>query len=27
VIGIAICVVILPITWRSWRTIRGHEHA
>jgi len=27
VIGIAICVVILRITWRSWRTIRGHEHA
>ena len=26
-IGIAICVVILRITWRSWRTIRGHEHA
>ena len=25
-IGIAISVVILRITWQSWRTIRGHEH-
>jgi cation diffusion facilitator family transporter len=26
-IGIAITVVILRITWQSWRTIRGHDHA
>jgi divalent metal cation (Fe/Co/Zn/Cd) transporter len=25
-IGLAIAVVILCITWQSWRTIRGHEH-
>jgi cation diffusion facilitator family transporter len=25
-IGLAICGVILRITWRSWRTVRGHEH-
>jgi cation diffusion facilitator family transporter len=26
-IGLAITVVILRITWQSWRTVRGHEHA
>ncbi len=26
-IGIAITAVILRITWDSWRTVRGHEHA
>jgi cation diffusion facilitator family transporter len=25
-IGLAITVVILRITWRSWRTVRGHDH-
>jgi len=25
-IGLAITVVILHITWESWRTIRGHDH-
>lgn len=25
-IGLAICLVILRITWQSWRTVRGHEH-
>jgi cation diffusion facilitator family transporter len=25
-IGLAICAVILHITWQSWRTVRGHEH-
>lgn len=25
-IGLAICVLILRITWQSWRTVRGHEH-
>ena len=25
-IGLAITVVILRITWQSWGTIRGHEH-
>jgi len=25
-IGLAITVVILRITWDSWRTVRGHEH-
>ena len=25
-IGLAITVVILHITWQSWRTVRGHEH-
>jgi cation diffusion facilitator family transporter len=25
-IGLAICAVILRITWQSWRTVRGHEH-
>ena len=26
-IGLGITVVILRITWQSWRTVRGHEHA
>lgn len=26
-IGLAICVVILRITWQSWRTVGGHDHA
>jgi cation diffusion facilitator family transporter len=26
-IGIAISGVILRITWQSWRTVRGHDHA
>jgi cation diffusion facilitator family transporter len=25
-IGLAISVVILRITWESWRTVRGHHH-
>jgi cation diffusion facilitator family transporter len=25
-IGLAITVVILRITWRSWGTVRGHDH-
>lgn len=25
-IGMAITVVILRITWQSWRTVRGHDH-
>ncbi len=25
-IGLAITVVILRITWASWRTVRGHTH-
>jgi cation diffusion facilitator family transporter len=25
-IGLAISVVILRITWQSWRTVRGHDH-
>ena len=25
-IGLAITVVILRITWESWRTVRGHGH-
>jgi len=25
-IGLAITLVILRITWNSWRTVRGHEH-
>ena len=25
VIGLAITVVILRITWQSWRTVRGHD--
>ena len=26
-IGLAITVVILKITWDSWRTVQGHDHA
>ena len=26
-IGLAITIVILRITWDSWRTVRGHHHA
>ncbi|MGD9734262.1 MAG: cation diffusion facilitator family transporter [Solirubrobacterales bacterium] len=26
-IGLAITVVILRITWASWRTVRGHDHS
>ena len=26
-IGLAITAVILRITWESWRTVRGHDHA
>jgi cation diffusion facilitator family transporter len=26
VIGLAITLVILRITWQSWRTVRGHDH-
>jgi cation diffusion facilitator family transporter len=26
-IGLAITAVILRITWQSWQTVRGHEHA
>jgi cation diffusion facilitator family transporter len=26
-IGLAITLVILRITWQSWQTVRGHEHA
>ena len=26
-IGLAITLVILRITWQSWRTVRGHQHA
>lgn len=25
-IGLGICLVILRITWDSWRTVRGHAH-
>ena len=25
-IGLAIALVILRITWQSWRTVRGHDH-
>lgn len=25
-LGLAITLVILRITWQSWRTVRGHEH-
>jgi cation diffusion facilitator family transporter len=25
-IGLAITIVILSITWRSWGTVRGHDH-
>lgn len=27
IIGLLICAVILRITWQSWRTVRGHDHA
>jgi divalent metal cation (Fe/Co/Zn/Cd) transporter len=27
IIGLVICLVILRITWQSWRTVRGHDHA
>lgn len=27
IIAIVITVVILRITWQSWRTVRGHEHS
>ncbi|MFL5911757.1 MAG: cation diffusion facilitator family transporter [Gaiellaceae bacterium] len=26
IVGLVITVVILKITWDSWRTIRGHDH-
>jgi cation diffusion facilitator family transporter len=26
IIGLAITALILRITWRSWRTVRGHDH-
>jgi cation diffusion facilitator family transporter len=26
-IGLAITAVILRITWQSWRTVRGYDHA
>jgi divalent metal cation (Fe/Co/Zn/Cd) transporter len=26
IIGLAICLVILRITWQSWSTVRGHKH-
>ena len=26
IIGLAITLVILRITWRSWGTVRGHDH-
>lgn len=26
IIGLGICLVILRITWQSWRTVRGHDH-
>jgi len=25
-IGLGITIVILRITWQSWRTVRGHDH-
>ena len=25
-IGLAITIIILRITWQSWRTVRGHDH-
>jgi hypothetical protein len=25
-IGLAMTVVILRITWASWATVRGHDH-
>jgi cation diffusion facilitator family transporter len=27
IIGLAICLVILRITWQSWQTVRSHGHA
>jgi cation diffusion facilitator family transporter len=27
IIGLVITFVILRITWQSWRTVRGHDHA
>jgi cation diffusion facilitator family transporter len=27
IIGLIITLVILRITWQSWQTVRGHEHA
>ena len=27
IIGLAITLVILRITWHSWQTVRGHDHA
>jgi cation diffusion facilitator family transporter len=27
IIGLAITLIILKITWESWRTVRGHDHA
>jgi cation diffusion facilitator family transporter len=27
IIGLAITFVILRITWQSWQTVRGHDHA
>ena len=27
IIGLGITLVILRITWQSWRTVRGHDHA
>lgn len=27
IIGLAICLVILRITWQSWRTVQGHDQA
>jgi divalent metal cation (Fe/Co/Zn/Cd) transporter len=26
-IGLAITLVILRITWQAWATVRGHDHA
>jgi len=26
-IGLAITLVILRISWQSWATVRGHDHA
>jgi cation diffusion facilitator family transporter len=27
IIGLAICAMILRITWQSWQTVRRHDHA
>ena len=27
IIGLVVCLVILRITWQSWRTVRDHDHA